>query len=323
MFKSIDKVYLEEIAFPTYDNTLRILSEKTDIGASYDEIIQDRYKGDKEDLNKITGIEIPTTSGTFNITGDLNKKVFSELYDIAPPTKKDPLGMSKGSGNGELALYWFLKKTYPQTKDSRYIATGAADIMVGDTGIEVKAYPVSKKDIKIGKFKTAGKEEGKKNNIILNTIFGLNTLLNTSNIGEESLKEKISDTGNFDFTSLKNSFEKVNELTQFIEQNILMVSQFNVFKYIIKNLEDVYSYLGMKGTSEENSKQLSWRILRTKLLDKPGAGGFIVNISRDGTLQWIKIPDNLESINTYPDSMHNDAVYAWSGDLYMLKDTFK
>ena len=238
-----------------------------------------------------------------------------------------------GSGFGELAIYWFLKKTYPSIQDTRYLSSGAADMVIEDIGIEVKAYPMGATDIKIGKFRSAGKEEGKKNNIILNTVLGLNTLMSKISLSESDIKAAkkeglTNDAGNFRYNTLFTAFEKISKLHKVIEDEPMLQS-FNVFEYLKNNINTVYSYLNVPYTDDikkfasDNAKQLLWNFTRAKLLEKPGINGYIVNCDRQGKMEWLYVDKNLLNDVNFPSWFKGDEVYASAGELYINKGFFK
>jgi len=337
MYKSLDKVYLENVATilknvlteqdanipgPEQSALPPPKPKKTPvIDASYDEIIYSRYPGDKSDLEKITGIQLPSNSTKLHIVGDLNKKVWSSLFEIAPPKKGKAEGQTKGSGNGELAMYWFLKKSNPGVRDTRYEAAGKADIAVGDVGVEVKAYPMNDLYIKIGKFRTAGESVGKQNNIAINTVLGMGTLMGKIAMPEGKSKGKIADPGNFNFEDFNKSFEKINKLYKAVDDPYLL-SNFDIFKQIHENIDLVYGYLGKKESSEELAKNLLWKTLIIKILNKPGPGGFIINCDVAGNMEWFKIPTGLDPENM-PSAFKGDDVKAGSGELFVSKRLFR
>ena len=75
-----------------------------------------------------------------NVNGE-DGNIFKQLYSVAPPKKNstDDIG-SKGSGHGEVALYWLLSKNN-DVQDNR--KGGAADLLVNGFGVEVKAYDLA------------------------------------------------------------------------------------------------------------------------------------------------------------------------------------
>ena len=336
MYKSLDTVYLEKIfgSIHKQANVARIPrflipkpKKVTLTSMSYDDVIEKAFKDNLQELNDIKGIDLKSTKIT-----PVDRSVWFKLFELSPPKKNETEGSTKGSGFGELAIYWFLKKTNPSIQDNRYSKIGAADMVIGDVGIEVKAYPIGATDIKIGKFRSAGKEEGKKNNIILNTVLGLNTLMSKISLSESDIKIAkkeglTNDAGNFRYNTLFTAFEKIDKLHKVIE-NEPMLQSFNVFEYLKNNIDTVYRYLNVPYTNDikkfasDNAKQLLWNFTRAKLLDKPGVNGYIVNCDKQGNMEWLYIDKNLLSDISFPAWFKGDEAYAAAGELYINKGFF-
>jgi hypothetical protein len=336
MYKSLDTVYLEKIfgSIHKQANVARIPrflipkpKKVTLTSMSYDDVIEKAFKDNLQELNDIKGIDLKSTK-----INPVDRSVWFKLFELSPPKKNETEGSTKGSGFGELAIYWFLKKTNPSIQDNRYSKIGAADMVIGDVGIEVKAYPIGATDIKIGKFRSAGKEEGKKNNIILNTVLGLNTLMSKISLSESDIKIAkkeglTNDAGNFRYNTLFTAFEKIDKLHKVIE-NEPMLQSFNVFEYLKNNIDTVYRYLNVPYTNDikkfasDNAKQLLWNFTRAKLLDKPGVNGYIVNCDKQGNMEWLYIDKNLLSDISFPAWFKGDEAYAAAGELYINKGFF-
>ena len=336
MYKSLDTVYLEKIfgSIHKQANVARIPQflipkpkKVTLTSMSYDDVIEKAFKDNLQELNDIKGIDLKSTK-----INPVDHSVWFKLFELSPPKKNETEGSTKGSGFGELAIYWFLKKTNPSIQDNRYSKIGAADMVIGDVGIEVKAYPIGATDIKIGKFRSAGKEEGKKNNIILNTVLGLNTLMSKISLSESDIKIAkkeglTNDAGNFRYNTLFTAFEKIDKLHKVIE-NEPMLQSFNVFEYLKNNIDTVYRYLNVPYTNDikkfasDNAKQLLWNFTRAKLLDKPGVNGYIVNCDKQGNMEWLYIDKNLLSDISFPAWFKGDEAYAAAGELYINKGFF-
>ena len=146
MYKSLDTVYLEKIfgSIHKQANVARIPrflipkpKKVTLTSMSYDDVIEKAFKDNLQELNDIKGIDLKSTKIT-----PVDRSVWFKLFELSPPKKNETEGSTKGSGFGELAIYWFLKKTNPSIQDNRYSKIGAADMVIGDVGIEVKAYPI-------------------------------------------------------------------------------------------------------------------------------------------------------------------------------------
>ena len=340
MYKSLDKVYFEQIISqfnekiylpPTTPIPSIIKNNKPKIPSpGYDKIIMDAIH-DEVKLNSITPIAI----GNKHIHHK-DSLIWKESYQLAPPKMGKIEGKSKGSGNGELAVYWFLKKnlSYSNIQDTRYLKAGSADMMIGNIGIEVKAYPLNDRDIKIGRYKQAGgKETGYKNNVVLNTVLGLNVLsskisLTDTNIKSAKKEGLTTDSANFRYDAINMAFQKIGKLYTIVQSDPTL-QQFNIFLDLKNKIETVYSYNGVPYSdnsvkfAEDNAKQLLWNYARTKLLDKPGSNGYIVNCNEHGDMEWLFVSEKLLSNVMYPEWFKGTEVYASGAELYLNKDIFQ
>ena len=141
--------------------------------------IQSNLKGLSDEYNKLIAATLKTTinniplpidnyelgKGT-TISNEQDLQIFVKLFSLAPSTKLSEAGDSKGSGKGEIAIYWLLSKQY-QVDDAR--DRDEPDLKIGNTGVEVKSYPG--RGFKLGKFKSQIN-----NRKLLSTVFGLKAL---------------------------------------------------------------------------------------------------------------------------------------------------
>jgi hypothetical protein len=155
-------------------------------------ILREWPGGDLTKLCGVGGISLPPSSGVIDIQPN-DRQVWKLLYRLSPPKANEPGTSTKGSGNGELAAFWFLYLPILKQQgleaadkfiiDNRHAGKGAPDLLVNGVGLEVKAYGGKEKAITIGKFKTAGTEtEYDVNNKLANYIFGFNALFNELNV---------------------------------------------------------------------------------------------------------------------------------------------
>lgn len=351
MYKSLDTVYLNQVykllreaALPATDVPATPKKRGRPPGApkpppaSYDSIIESVFPTPEEQdkLHKVVGVKMPASgTGEFHITNKNDKYVWDMLYEKGP-YKKGSTVQTKGSGNAELALYWFLKQgnrgvTVSDNRDSK----GSADLLIGNIGVEVKAYNPSDKEITIGRFREAGQFIGQNNNMVTNSILGINALMSKMSSFNESGEEKykkqkiLADNGNFKYDDFLVAFNKVDRLYKLIKSDSQLLAEFDLFSQLKDNIEEVYKILGNKPgenlyhSSEDNAKQLCFRILKAKLLDKPGPGGFIVNCTKDGLIQWMQVPVGLKEMKRYPEGFTGHEVFAVGSQLHVRKEFFK
>jgi hypothetical protein len=273
---------------------------------------------------------LPTTTETNSIPQHY-QPLWKELYKALPPKAGEIEGGSKGSGNGELALYWFLKPTNPLIQDNRTAEVGAADLIIKgdgkDIGIEVKSSP-DKGWIKIGRFSKNETEDQKMNNMCLDTIFGLDTLLRSgkSSSNEPTVdNEKVGNILSFDKTNLKKACISLLRVASLVTDPVL--ADYDFLKNIGLKIKQVADYLqlpSVKGLNEDSSMLaniLMYKLLITKIKNKPGDGGFFVNVDKLGTIVWLKV--DFVNIEKKFKKIDNEYVKASTGALFLHKDLLK
>lgn len=274
-----------------------------------------------ERLYSVTGIQVPESSTAIAI----DKKdidVWNLLYNVKPPKEKEKEVQTAGAGNGELSLFWFLYMTYgdgvQDNRGGRIIkpaghTSGAPDLAVNGKGVEIKSY--GKDIIKLGKFGAAGgKETGYVNNVLLNYLFGFNALFGGLSHEDKTtlhevayvlrtFKEKssastlaTSNPGNFTAEALTQAFEKTAPVAKIFAgqefRDIINVFNYTIFNDVARKIDYITTHLNVQPNEwdkpEELAKRMLTRVVKTKLDDKPGEGGYIVDVSVDGHMAWSK-----------------------------------
>ena len=227
--------------------------------------IYDQLIAKKLGLSK--GQPLPQPVGDYNIGVDVNvhakdADIYNKLFPLAPPKGASPdlegeiIG-SKGSGNGEVALYWLLNKKY-DIVDSR--SSGAPDLTVTiqgkKIGIEVKAYGKTGK-IGLGRF---GKQ--KENRQLLSIVFGLKALMST--FGQEN--KNVSRMPSLDTFSSEELLSAFSELTSLDNNKELKkhAHKFTPISTIYQQISFVTSKLGLaegEYTSELAAAKMMLRLL--------------------------------------------------------------
>jgi hypothetical protein len=232
--------------------------------------------------------------------------IFKQLYSVAPPKKNstDDIG-SKGSGHGEVALYWLLSKNN-DVQDNR--KGGAADLLVNGFGVEVKAYDSN--TMSLGRF---GSDTG--NIKLLNTIFGLYTLIET--LDDKTPDKSKTNSLNFNSKTLIDAFEEVKKFSQ---EKALRDLNYPLIKNIFINIDNVLKTLGITTPQnfepEKASANLLKLLLKKKIEDKPGYGGYIVNVSKLGNIVYHLITE--EKIDALESNEINKYVSANGGAINIL-----
>jgi hypothetical protein len=253
----------------------------------------------------------PTPQGDYTLGTNVNLsgedgKIFKELYPISPPKagQEDSNVGSKGSGNGEIAMYWILSKKY-NVMDGR--GGGAPDLYVDKVGVEVKAYDSER--MALGRF---GSDE--ENIKLLSSIFGLYSLITTL----EHKPQNKTNTLNF---SSKGLIEALKEVSNFSKEEDLRKLDYPVIKNIYANIDNVLTKLDINSYDfdpVEASAKLLRKLLLTKATVKPGLGGFIVNVDVNGKIEYHQVTE--DKIQSLTSDQLNSYVSANQGTLVIYPD---
>ena len=245
----------------------------------YDKVIKNALK--VEDIPQVKG---KYTLGTdVNINGE-DAKIFKSLYSVSPPKKGkdvDTAG-SKGTGNGEIAMYWLFAHQEGHTAQGTQ-GGGKPDLEIDGKGVEVKAYDSNR--ITLGRFGS-----DKANIDLLNTLFGLDALVST--IEKTSDKDKRASSLNFSKSDITRAF---NTLQDFSNNQDLreLSSKYALIGNIYSKIDDLNTQLDLQqgAKAEDYAGALVKRILLRKFGEKPGFGGYIVNVNESGNLKYIQITE--------------------------------
>jgi hypothetical protein len=283
---------------------LRILKEILDengiIEINLDEIEDIDYDSViKKALNIEDTEEIPQVQDNYKLGESItlsgkDAEIFRKLYPIAPPKKGkgiDSAG-SKGSGNGEVAVYWlFAHQPGHTAEDAR--GSGNPDLKIDGVGVEIKALDSSKK-IAIGRI---GSYTESLND--LNILMGIDAL----SIEFQSSGKKQTPPNSFNATvdniiqACKHSLEiyNNNELRE-----IGKVFNIDFISSMYNRLDKLIEKYTPK-SSEELAADILKGFIAQKFLSKPGIPGYIVNVSSGGNLEYTYITqekiDNLNKDN--------------------------
>lgn len=249
---------------------------------TYDKVIKDTLKVDI----------IPSVQGKYRLgqSGKIkgsDSKIFTELYKVAPPTAGKEVGSagSKGSGNGEIALYWLFKYQNPSipAQDSRGIDN--PDLIIDGYGVEVKS--MDKNELQLGRY---GHKDYKEILLLLNDIFSLYAL--SSLIAHK--KSRIPTAGNFNQDELEEALESIIELHN--DENLKKYSDaFPIISNIFKKTNIIFDKLGVEDITsiKEAGGAVLKKLLLVKLSRKLNLDskdkGYMVNVSSDGELKYYEI----------------------------------
>jgi len=252
-----------------------------DDGSQYDQLIS--YVLFDKDTNRVG--DIPSVNKKYDIgksqkitdTDDL--KIWKQLYPIKPPKKGKDIGSAgtAASGNGEVALYWLLQKSGYNVADGR--GDQAPDLIINNKlGVEVKS--VGKRQITLGRF---GKDYDTRRK--LGTVLGLDVLI--SNLTGDARPASV-DTFNKD--ELVRGFKQLARFSS--NENLRKAAQdFELIGDIYKRVDQVTGDLNLEPgfAPSDGAAAILKQLLYTKAKSKPGFGGYIVDVSDDGTIDYKQV----------------------------------
>lgn len=233
------------------------------------------------------GKTYPMPHGTY----DLGKDGTVESSDLANykalyhKTPKTAAGgeSSKGTGHGELAMYWLLQSTHKgDVTDNRTASRDAADLNVGGKTLEVKALG-GKKTIPFGRIGNETKALA-----ILNIVFGA-TSLSTAIENEEFVND--GNSLGFKPEQLKaavRAFDalRTNKGLQDLETGQNGMPKVDFIAQIMARFNAAYKAIGEYKTSEEGAGKLALNLLSRKILSKLGGSGYIVDVTPNGNMKY-------------------------------------
>jgi hypothetical protein len=271
----------------------------------YDRIIAKILTGDENgEIPQPT--RVYTVGKNTNLAGE-DEKIFSKLYPIAPPKSGKDIDSagSKGSGNGEIAMHWLLSKGHT-IEDTR--GSDNPDLLVdGTIGLEVKAYEATSM--------TLGRYGSDKDNIaILGVVFGVSTLVGTFQGGKRT-----AGTMTFNTPELLEAFKRLSDFDQSDLRSI--AGEYALIQNIYNNIDSVKEALHIedKITPEHGTAEMLRRLIATKLIKKPGIGGYIVNVSQKGSIKYTQITQEL--IDSLSDEQLLKGVSTNQGALNIITNT--
>jgi hypothetical protein len=288
--------------------------KKIVVKTTYDQLIA--YKLKQDTIPPVQGdYRLTTSHGTIKITNDHDRDIFTKLYKIAPPTAGqgvDAAG-SKGSGHGEVAVYWLFNfQNDPYTvEDSR--GGGNADLLVNGIGVEVKAFPKGEM-IQLGRVGKYTKQLTK-----LNTIFGVNALITDfSGGGKKTLPP------NAIHATSKDIEEACAHVLEVSKHQSLRAFNMPFITSMFNKIDEVLSFYGNPTDAKELASKLLRDLLVAKFTDKPignGEAGYVINVSAHGELEYTYITKTkLETLDL--DTVYS-GVFINQGMINFNKNIFK
>jgi len=274
-------------------------------------------------LGQVPGIEgeaskykLQPTGTEIKITNSHDLEIFKKLYKEAPPKGNEQAGSaaSKGSGHGEIALYWLLSQAGRNVQDSR--GGGNADLLVDNIGVEVKSYSKGKDMVQLGRVGKYTTELLK-----LNTVFGINALLTTfSGTGRKKLPPNAIHATGPDVVEACKHVLAVYAMKEQMQQYGL-----TFFDSMFSKVDEVIAHAKNTENADELAATLLRDVLKAKFIDKPigkdNAGGYMVNVTPSGDIDYTYV--TLEAIDAIPTEKIINGVFINQGMINYSRSFFK
>ena len=239
---------------------------------------------------------VPTVQTKYSLGNDvdlsgIDQEIWTKLYPVSPPKSGKEIGTagSKGTGNGEIALYWLFEHQDGHTAMGTQGGDNP-DLKIDTFGVEVKALDSAKK-ISIGRI---GSYTESLND--LNVLMGIDAL----SIEFQSSGKKQTPPNSFNATvgdiiqACKHSLEVYNNSEL---RDIGKVFNIDFISSMYDRLDKLIEKHKPK-SSEGLAADILKGFIIQKFSSKPGIPGYIVNVSSNGSLEYTHITQvKIDSLN--------------------------
>jgi len=231
---------------------------------------------------------------TFNIQVKGNDlKHWKDFWELAPPKKGKEIGTkSKGTGNGEVALYWL----YQHSNSASVKGTQGADnpdLEFNGVGVEVKAFGTDHK-----KAKGLGRWSQDKDQLdALGILFGFQKLVSTLEPKASGKLPPDISPNNFKGYQLQTAFKYMDKLLE-VDLEALG-EEYSIFLDIKRRLDSLVAKIGEWKDPEDGARRMAVYFISPKVGRKPGDGGFLTHVKEDGDCRFWQF--DVEKLKNHPD----------------------
>jgi len=252
----------------------------------YDAIIRKKLNlGDDEPIPRAKGTyKWPGQGGaTFNIQVESeDMKYWNLFWNLTPPKAGAAIGTtSKGSGDGEISLYWLYQHSNSGVEARGTQGSDNPDLEFNGVGVEVKAYG----KIAHASAKGLGRFSSDKPQLdALGILFGFQKLIVALVPNEKGKFPADISPSNFHAHQLVGAFETLQQL---LEVDLEQLGEiYSLFKDIKTRLDSLKSKIGEWKDPEDGARKMTIYFMSPKVGRKPGDGGFLVNVKDDGDCRF-------------------------------------
>tara|TARA_Y100000361_G_scaffold151726_1_gene169668 strand:+ start:455 stop:1639 length:1185 start_codon:yes stop_codon:yes gene_type:complete len=214
-------------------------------------------------------------------------KYWDDFWNLTPPKVGAEIGTtSKGSGDGEISLYWLYQHSDSGTSVRGTQGADNPDLEFNGLGVEVKAFKGHVGKQGLGRF-GQDREQLK----MLGVIFGINALASRFKGLPEGGKRGEKDVNplTWDGKNLEDAMEEVIKFQKIDLEQLASIPGYDIFKEIKENMDFLNERLGNYTSAEEGARSMALEFIKPKIARKPGDGGFLVNVLRTGDCRFWKI----------------------------------
>ena len=193
-----------------------------------------------------------------------------------------PAGRGKGTGNGEIALFWLFNYKTGKNGGTTHVTQGGnqPDLLINRQNVEVKAYNYPKD----GPYSLGRYGDRREFRSMLGTLFGIHNLKAAFEGGTGRGQQTFKGELGFYYKDVVQAAESFIELKDLIYKE-KQLQQFQVFRQMKKTMIDfdkMAQNIGHKGDKPEDyGYSLMKYLLEVSLGEKPGDKGYIANARED------------------------------------------
>ena len=232
---------------------------------------------------------------TFNIQvkGE-DIKHWQNFWELAPPKAGEEIGTkSKGTGNGEVSLYWLYQHGENGVNVEGTQGADNPDLEFNGIGVEVKAFGKAHE-----KAKGLGRWSQDKDQLdALGILFGFQKLVSTLEPKASGKLPPDISPNNFKGYQLKTAFEYMDKLLE-VDLEALG-EEYSIFLDIKKRLDSLKAKLGEWKDPEDGARRMAVYFISPKVGRKPGDGGFLTHVRKDGDCRFWQF--DTERLKNHPD----------------------
>jgi hypothetical protein len=263
---------------------------------TYDAVIR-HHLGDKPIPRVENTYAWPGRGGaTFNIQVKGNDlKHWKDFWELTPPKAGKEIGTSsKGTGNGEVALYWLYQHGgAPGVNVEGTQGADNPDLEFNKVGVEVKAFGKAHE-----KAKGLGRWSQDKDQLdALGILFGFQKLVSTLEPKASGKLPPDISPNNFKGYQLQTAFEYMDKLLEVdLEQ---LGDIYSIFRDIKTRLDSLVAKIGEWKDPEDGARRMAVYFISPKVGRKPGDGGFLTHVRSNGDCRFWQF--DIEKLKKHPD----------------------